>query len=60
MGEMTDKAKGMGNKVAGMTKEATGKVIGDKDLEASGQVQQLKGKAQSASGDVKGAMGDKF
>lgn len=49
---MTNKntVKGVGNQVAGNTKEAAGKVTGDKKLEAEGRVQELKGDVQRAAG----------
>jgi uncharacterized protein YjbJ (UPF0337 family) len=52
--EMTNKntAKGVGNQVAGNTKEAAGKVTGNKKLEAEGRIQELKGDAQRAAGKV--------
>ncbi|WP_213271447.1 CsbD family protein [Hyphomonas sp.] len=51
---MTNKntAKGVGNQVAGNTKEAAGKVTGDRKLEAEGRIQELKGDAQRAAGKV--------
>ncbi|MFN3608405.1 MAG: CsbD family protein [Hyphomonas sp.] len=45
-------AKGLGNQVAGNTKEVAGKVIGNKKLEAEGRIQELKGDAQRAAGKV--------
>ncbi|MFN4185014.1 MAG: CsbD family protein [Hyphomonas sp.] len=49
---MTNKntVKGVGNQVAGNTKEAAGKVTGDKKLEAEGRAQELKGDVQRAAG----------
>ena len=51
---MTNKntAKGVGNQVAGNTKEAASKVTGNKKLEAEGRIQELKGDAQRAAGKV--------
>ncbi len=51
---MTNKntAKGVGNQVAGNTKEAAGKLTGNKKLEAEGRIQELKGDAQRAAGKV--------
>ncbi|MBA4228178.1 MAG: CsbD family protein [Hyphomonas sp.] len=51
---MTNKntVKGVGNQVAGNTKEAAGKVTGNKKLEAEGRLQELKGDAQRAAGKV--------
>lgn len=45
-------AKGVGNQVAGNTKEVAGKVTGDRKLEAEGRIQELKGDAQRAAGKV--------
>jgi uncharacterized protein YjbJ (UPF0337 family) len=47
--------KGAADKVAGKTKEVAGHVSGNKKLEAEGKVDQLKGAAHSAVGDVKEA-----
>ena len=51
---MTNKntVKGVGNQVAGNAKEAAGKLTGDKKLEAEGRLQELKGDAQRAAGNV--------
>lgn len=58
MGEMTDKAKAAGNKLAGNVKEGIGKMTDDERLEAEGKAQQAKGTAQNVSGTVKGKLGD--
>ncbi|KIX18392.1 CsbD family protein [Paracoccus sp. 228] len=58
MGEMTDKAKAAGNKLAGNVKEGIGKMTDNKRLEAEGKAQQAKGTAQNVSGTVKGKLGD--
>ena len=58
MGELKDKIKGTANDVAGKVKEAVGEVTGDKETEAEGEVQQVKGSGQKLKGDVKGALGD--
>jgi uncharacterized protein YjbJ (UPF0337 family) len=58
MGELTDKAKAAGNKVAGSVKEAVGKTNGDENLEAEGKVQQAKGDVQETTGTIKGALGN--
>ncbi|MEJ7927058.1 CsbD family protein [Sphingobium sp. AN641] len=60
MGELTDKAKAAGNKVAGAVKEAVGKHNNDADLVAEGKAQKSKGTAQDIKGSVKGALGDKI
>ncbi|MCO6364534.1 CsbD family protein [Paracoccus sp. 08] len=58
MGEMTDKAKAAGNKLAGNVKEGIGKMTDNERLEAEGKAQQAKGTAQNVSGAVKGKLGD--
>ncbi|MFZ3580865.1 CsbD family protein [Loktanella sp. DJP18] len=58
MGELTDKAKATGNKIAGGTKEAFGKATDNERLESEGKAQQAKGDVQKATGTVKGALGD--
>ena len=58
MGELTDRAKGAANKVAGGLKTATGKATDNESLRAEGNAQQAKGKAQNVVGKVKGALGD--
>ena len=56
MGELTDKAKGLGNQVAGSVKEQSN----DPETRAEGKAQKAKGQAQNLKGDVKGALGDKI
>ncbi|WP_411838648.1 CsbD family protein [Paracoccus sp. ME4] len=58
MGEMTDKAKAAGNKLAGSIKEGVGKMTDNERLEAEGKAQQAKGTAQNVSGTIKGKMGN--
>jgi uncharacterized protein YjbJ (UPF0337 family) len=55
MGELKDKAKGIGNEIAGNAKQMSG----DPDTRAEGKVQETKGEAQNLKGSVKGALGDK-
>lgn len=43
---------GRGDKVVGKAKELSGKVTGDKDLEAEGKTQQLVGKVEQAGEDA--------
>ena len=45
--------KGAGNKAAGELKQAAGKAIGNKEMQAKGKGQELKGKVQDKIGDVK-------
>ncbi len=55
MGELKDKAKGIGNEIAGNAKQMSG----DPETRAEGKVQETKGEAQNFKGSVKGAFGDK-
>jgi uncharacterized protein YjbJ (UPF0337 family) len=48
-----DQVKGRVEEMKGSIKEATGKVAGDKTLEAKGNIQKNLGKAQEKYGDVK-------
>jgi uncharacterized protein YjbJ (UPF0337 family) len=48
--------KGAADKAKGAIKEAAGKLIGDKKLEAEGKLDKMKGEARSAVGDVKDAV----
>lgn len=59
MGELTDKAKGIANKVAGGTKQAVADATDDPALDQEGRAQKAKGTAQQVAGSVKGALGDK-
>ena len=59
MGEFTDKAKGMGNEIAGNVKQAAGKATDNEKLKAEGIAQEREGEAQQLKGKVKGALGDK-
>lgn len=58
MGEMTDKAKAAGNKVAGSVKDGVGDMTNNKKLQAEGKAQKAKGAAQEVSGTVKGKLGN--
>jgi uncharacterized protein YjbJ (UPF0337 family) len=58
MGSTTDKITGYANQVAGSVKQGVGKAVGSEELEVKGAVQDLKGKAQVAVGDVKEAVKD--
>ncbi|MBL0923228.1 MAG: CsbD family protein [Sphingomonadaceae bacterium] len=59
MGELKDKAKGLGNEIAGNVKQAAGRASNNPSLEAEGLAQERKGENQNLSGKVKGALGDK-
>lgn len=60
MGELTDKAKGIGNEIVGNIKQAAGKATDNAKLEAEGVAQEREGEAQQIKGKVKGALGDKI
>ena len=59
MGELKDKAKGIGNEIAGNVKQAAGRATNDPALEGKGMAQERKGEGQNFKGKVKGALGDK-
>ena len=59
MGELTDKAKGLGNEIAGNVKQAAGKMSDNEQLKDEGIAQEHKGEAQNLKGKIKGALGDK-
>ena len=48
--------KGAADKAKGAIKEAAGKLIGDKKLETDGNLDKMKGEAETAVGDVKDAV----
>ena len=50
---MQDKIKGEGNVIKGTIKEDAGKLGGDRSMEISGKVDQVKGEIQKKVGDVK-------
>lgn len=47
--------KGAADKASGTVKEAAGKALGDKSLEAKGKADKAKGEVRQAVGDVKDA-----
>ena len=51
-----DRTRGTANNMGGKIKEGLGKLTGDRDLEAEGHMDQAKGKAQQALGDIKDAL----
>ncbi len=53
MGSTADKVTGYANQAAGSIKEGVGKAVGSEELQVKGAVQDLKGKAQVAVGEVK-------
>ena len=54
MGELTDKAAGLGNDLAGKVKEGIGAATDNPELEAEGEAQQLKGEGPEAEGRRQG------
>jgi uncharacterized protein YjbJ (UPF0337 family) len=48
-----DQVNGRVEQAKGSVKEAAGKVVGNKNLEAEGKVDKLAGKTQAAYGDLK-------
>lgn len=59
MGELNDKAKGLGNEIVGNITQAAGKVSGNEHLQAEGIAQERHGEGQNLKGKIKGVMGDK-
>lgn len=53
MGSASDKAKGMGNELAGNVKQAAGKMTDNPKLQGEGIAQERKGEAQQAVGKAK-------
>jgi uncharacterized protein YjbJ (UPF0337 family) len=50
--------KGAADKVKGVIKDTTGKVTGDKEMQAEGKFDKAKGAAHNVAGDVKDAARD--
>jgi uncharacterized protein YjbJ (UPF0337 family) len=48
--------KGAADKAKGATKEAAGKVTGDRKLQTEGKIDKAKGTAHNVAGDVKDAV----
>ena len=59
MGELTDKAKGIGNEIAGNAKQGVADATNNPRLDSEGKAQERKGEAQNLKGAVKGVFGDK-
>lgn len=53
-----NRAKGALDKVVGVTKQKTGKLTGDRQLQVKGIAQELKGKVEDAWGQAKDAVRD--
>ena len=60
MGEFTDKAKGLGNEIAGNVKQAAGKASDNERLQGEGIAQERKGEGQNLKCKLKGVVGDKI
>jgi len=56
MNSYKNKLDGAKNQAIGAAKETVGKVLGDKDLQAKGAIDRLKGQLQSAEGNIKEAV----
>jgi uncharacterized protein YjbJ (UPF0337 family) len=53
-----DRLAGMANQAKGSIKQATGKILGDKKLQAEGAADKAHGKLQNAVGGAKDALRD--
>ena len=53
MGINKDQVQGRADEVSGKVKEVAGRVVGDKGLEAKGNIQKNVGAAQASFGDAK-------
>jgi uncharacterized protein YjbJ (UPF0337 family) len=53
MNSNNDKLHGSANRTVGSLKERTGRLTGNKDLEAEGSAQKIKGRVQKLSGAIK-------
>lgn len=60
MGELGDKVRGAANRTVGSVKDAVGDATGNEQMQSEGKAQKLKGHTQRASGEIKGALGDKI
>jgi uncharacterized protein YjbJ (UPF0337 family) len=58
MGSTSDKIKGMANEASGNVKQAVGKAIDNKEMQAKGKLQEVKGEAQQLKGKAKDAIKD--
>ena len=54
-----DRTQGAARDLGGKIKEGLGKLTGDRELEAEGNLDQAKGKGQQALGDLKDALNPK-
>jgi len=53
-----DRVEGMAHQAKGAVKEAAGKIMGDKKVEAEGTAEKAAGKVQNAVGGVKDTLRD--
>ena len=53
-----DNAEGKIHQVKGKIKDAVGKMVGNRDLEAEGKVENLAGKVQEKIGQIKKVVGE--
>jgi uncharacterized protein YjbJ (UPF0337 family) len=58
MNSKTDKIKGAVNSTVGKGKQILGKATNDSEMETSGDLQRVKGSAQTASGEIKEKIND--
>ncbi|MGI3130882.1 CsbD family protein [Halopseudomonas pachastrellae] len=58
MTSTTDKLKGKYNETVGKAKRETGRTLDDEELQGEGELQNLKGKAESTKGKVKDKLKD--
>jgi len=58
MTSTTDKIKGKYDETVGKTKSEIGKATDDEELQGEGELQNIKGKGETAKGDVKDKLKD--
>ena len=56
MANLSDKMKGVGNKLKGEAKENLGKITNDPELRAEGKMDRLKGEAQEEVAEMKDSL----
>ncbi len=52
-----DKAAGTAKNISGSVKEATGKAVGNRRLQAAGQAEKVEGKVQQKVGKIEKSLG---
>lgn len=60
MSELSQKTKGMGNEIAGKTKQVVADATDNPKLKVEGDLQVAKGKLQNVVGEAEGALGNKI